>query len=164
MANSSATKNVLDELRKLAAAAREQREAVPLASVAVSPTVPQKVIIERYARDCGGQDAEKGFHFWFGDRTMLRDYADQGHEPVVRPGSSEIENYQGDPLLKIPTWMYRDSLKAAKIRSDRMIANQSDLDKAKAAKNPASSGEEVSVHKPGSRGWADAHLEAGVPV
>ena len=99
--------------------AQKQRKSAPAIDVRGFAPIAQKVMFEKYARETGGQDAPKGFHFMFGDRTLGDNYADQGYEPVMENGRHV--NVQGDPLWKIPTSMYQSDLATAKSRSDFLL-------------------------------------------
>ena len=81
--------------------------------------IPQKAMIEKYAKETGGQNAPKGFHFMFGDRKLGDNYADLGSEPVLENGKHV--NVEGDPLWKIPTALYQADLASVKARSDFLL-------------------------------------------
>jgi hypothetical protein len=99
--------------------ARQQRKSAPPIDVRGFAMIPQKSMIEKYAKETGGQNAPKGFHFMFGDRKLGDNYADQGYEPVLENGKHV--HVEGDPLWKIPTSLYQADLSGVKARSDFLL-------------------------------------------
>jgi hypothetical protein len=101
--------------------AQDLRKTAPPITASGDVTVQQKVLINKYAASSGGQDNKDGYHFWFGNRKLLQHNIDQGNEPVIDPITGEHVHYEGDPMLKCPTWMHRQNLNVAVAKSAMML-------------------------------------------
>jgi len=108
----------LKRLQERAKSAREMRRSAPEVDVNGFVTIPQKDIINRVAKDSGGQDGE--WHFTFQDRKDSERLVDRGYEPATEHG--KWVDFEGDPLWKIPTGDFERSLRENKARSDAMLS------------------------------------------
>lgn len=110
----------LKEMRDRAIAAQAQsramrKEAPSVGVKGVRMTIPQKDLIDKYAKIDGtkGQDSNGGDHYMFGDRDLTDQYPDQGYEPVLDRGAGgtmKQVSWQGDPMWKIPSDLYKAQL------------------------------------------------------
>lgn len=128
----------MKRMQKRAVAAREMRRSAPAVNVKGFLTIPQKDIINRVARDSGGQDGE--WRWTFQDARDNDKLIDLGYEPGIDPDTGKWVNFQGDPLWKIPMQDAEQMLVENKARSDAMLG-------AKMKADAAATGETVTAEK-----------------
>ena len=126
--------------------AQEQRKAAPPINVHGHAEVELKALINHYAEPYGGQDAENGYHFMCGNRKLTDRYPDQGYEPEYDRGVHVNNN--GDPMYKMPTWMYKQNLEIDRKRSDALLLKRLKSGKKQALEgNLLTEGAEITVHQ-----------------
>ena len=128
----------IKRLQARAEAAREMRRAAPASTVSGRVTIPQKDIINRVAKETGGQDGE--WHWTFQDRRDEDKLVALGYEPGMNPETGKWEKFQGDPLWRCKTEDFEQSLKDNKAASDAMLG-------AKLKADAAQTGEKVTAQK-----------------
>ena len=117
--------------------ARELRATAPdVALGRAKQTIPQKTLIAKYAKRDGfaGQDAPDGMHYTFLDRDLTDQYPDEGYVPVLERGlggTVKQVTWQGDPMWKIPTDIYKARLEDNAARGKRVGKETADAESAK---------------------------------
>jgi len=129
-----------------AKAAQQMRASAPAVDVHGFVTIPQKDIINRLAKDEGGQDGE--YHYTFQDRHDVEKMIDQGYEPVIDQNTGKQVFFQGDPLMRTPTTLFNQSLRENKARSDALLGSKIKADK-------KATGEKVRISRGGKEVFTD---------
>ena len=163
---SAEQKTSTPELREMIAraqeAARIQRElrksAPDISTRSRRKTVPQKVLLEKYARRDGFEknDASGGYHYMFGDRVLRSIYPDQAYEPVLDNGKQV--NYHGDEMWKKPMDLYDDFLQEA-VDADQQRMNRRSAEEDAAASAGVQISKVEGSAKPGTKEFEELQKE-----
>lgn len=121
-------KEQVAELLDIAKKARELRKATGYVSESGQNIIPQKEIFKQYYTADGfdRNDHPDGFHYYFEDRTKLRQAAGTGREVVTNPTTHETETYgdSKDVLMRMPTKLYEEELREDAKKNKRHLTAQ----------------------------------------
>jgi len=134
--------------------AQARRLETPEITISNAVSVRQKEIIKEFCPEGVGPNAE--FHPFFGDRSKHKDYISQGYEPCVDRGEQIISD--GDPLYKLPMALYKQQLKAASIRSNKMVNDTEDA-ATRDGKKASVITEDYKILKHGDEGFMTADVD-----
>ena len=112
--------SLIELLNARATKAQAQRKAAPISGEGEIRIVP-KEIINRAAKEQGGNDAKDGQHFLFVPEKDLKAYAYKGYQVQAEDGGM-VRN-DTDVLVACPTWMYEKELTQNSAISNRMTSS-----------------------------------------
>jgi len=117
MATNEVTQKEATELLNRAKAAQARRRAIVDVGAEAKITLPLRETLRLHAPECFGDNATH--HGYWGHAKDMDKLLDRGYEPIIVKGQQVT--HEGMLAFRLPSDLYRQTMKIRKARSDNML-------------------------------------------